>query len=88
MKEKTKILFDKVVNDYHSSNPKSVGKYATENYPAYIYNLFNGGYKFSFKDLSEIMDLMAYEIKGKTGRNCTSDCHYRNSYRSSILLRT
>lgn len=67
-KNKIEILLDKLVNDYGSGLPPHERVFKEKDVPAYIYNLYNGSYEFSYDDFKNLLKL----IKEKS--ICKTDC--------------
>lgn len=62
VKKGVEKLLDKLVQDYGSGRPPEERDFKKENIPAYIYNLYNGNYQFSYKDFKSLMELMEYKV--------------------------
>lgn len=51
-------LLNKLVQDYCSKLPPEERGFKKENIPAYLYNLFNGNYQYSYNTFKDLMKLI------------------------------
>lgn len=51
-------LLNKLVQDYGSGLPPEERYFKKKDIPAYIYNLYNGNYQFSYNDFKQLIKLM------------------------------
>lgn len=59
---KAEVLLNQLIQDYGSGLPKDERVFKKKDVPAYLYNLYNGNYSFSYEDFKKLMELITYKM--------------------------